>query len=193
MQQSLARRRVAALDHLAHLGLQQRQVIVAQRLALLWLLSHQLLLPGLQAAQPLGQLADPGRAGRLWHRALLEGAEVAIERLAGTAQVAVDPLQLCQPLRLLGVDLCEGFGDRLADQRLLVEHGEELFEDRLLQLVCRQPVGFTHFLSVALAREAHVVAVAPTVAVCGGAEVLLAATRALDQAGEQVFGLVGPT
>ncbi len=86
----------------------------------------------MQPAQPLAQLLDPRAAGRLGHRALLEGAEVAVERLAGAPQLGVDPLQLGRALRLLGVKLGEGFGDRLADQRLAFEHREELFEDRLL-------------------------------------------------------------
>ncbi len=108
MQQRLARRRVAALDHLTHLCLEQRQVLVAQRLALGRLLGCQLLLPRLQAAQPLAQLFDPRAAGRLGHRALLEGAEVTVQRLAGAAQLGVDPLQLSGALRLLGVQLGEG-------------------------------------------------------------------------------------
>ncbi|HEX3609247.1 MAG TPA: hypothetical protein VHU14_06230 [Solirubrobacterales bacterium] len=145
----------------------------------------------METVQPLGQLADPWGAGGLGHGALLEGAEVAVKRLAGAAQIAVDPLQLSHPLRLLGVDLGEGFGDRLANQRLLFEHGEELLENRLLQLVSGKPIGFAHFLSVALAGEAHVVAVTPAVAVRRRAEVLLAAAGALDQPGEQVRGLVG--
>jgi hypothetical protein len=109
LQQRLAGRLVSALDHLADLSLQQRQVLVVERLALLGFLGAQLLAPGFKPAQPLSQLADPGAAGRLGHRALLEGAEVAIQRLAGLAQLSVDPIQLLDAPGLLCIQLGEGF------------------------------------------------------------------------------------
>jgi len=83
------------------------------------------------------QLVDPRPAGRLGHRPLLEGAEVAVEGLAHLARLGVDPGDLLLALRSLCLQLLEGGGDRLAHQRLLFEDGEELTEDRLLQLVGR--------------------------------------------------------
>ncbi|MFL5901756.1 MAG: hypothetical protein ACJ75S_11225 [Solirubrobacterales bacterium] len=53
LQQCLARRRVTALDYLPHLGLQQRQILIGERLALGGLFGGQLLSPGLQPAQLL--------------------------------------------------------------------------------------------------------------------------------------------
>ncbi|HWM64651.1 MAG TPA: hypothetical protein VNP96_11765 [Solirubrobacterales bacterium] len=145
----------------------------------------------MQSAQPLAQLLDPRAAGRLGHRALLEGAEVALKRLGGAAPLGVDPLQLRLALGATRVQLGEGLGDRLAHHRFTFEHGEKLTEDRLLQLVGGKPFSFARLLAVALAREAHVVAVATAVAVGRSTQVALAAVGTLDEPGQQVLGLVG--
>lgn len=130
MQQCLARRWVTALDYLAHLSGQQLQVVVAERLTIVLFLGAQLLAP--RPAQPLGQLIDPRAAGALWHRPLLEGAEVTVKRLAGAVQFTLDLRQLGLALGALGVDFGERCADRLANQRLAFEHPEQLFEDRVL-------------------------------------------------------------
>ncbi|HEY2055655.1 MAG TPA: hypothetical protein VGH14_17115 [Solirubrobacterales bacterium] len=119
------------------MGDQQCQVLVGKGFAVLGLLCRQLRAPRLKAVQLPAQLVDPRAAGRLRHRALLEGAEVAVERLADLAGLGVDPGDLLFPLRTLGLKLLEGGGDRLLHHGLLLEDREKLTEDRLLQLAGR--------------------------------------------------------
>jgi hypothetical protein len=116
--------------------------------------------------------------------------EVAPERLVGPSQLRFDSLDFRLPPRALGVELGEGFGDRLAHHVLLGETALELAEDRLLELRGRQAIGVAALSPVALPREADVVRVASAVAVGGGADVALAAARALNQPREQVVALV---
>jgi len=87
--------------------------------------------------------------------------------------------------------LGEGVVDRGADDWFLFEGGEQLAHDRLFEFLGGEAVVVATLCAVALAGVADVVGVAAAVAVGGGADVAFAAAGALDQAGEEVVGVVG--
>ncbi|HEY3944786.1 MAG TPA: hypothetical protein VGL78_06145, partial [Solirubrobacteraceae bacterium] len=115
---------------------------------------------GVEAGELLGEGGDAWGARLLGHGAGLEGAEVAVEGLVYLAQLGLDALQLLLVLRSLFLQLGEGVVDGGADDRFLLQDGEELAHDRLFEFVGGEAVVVAGFGAVALAGVADVVGVA---------------------------------
>lgn len=133
LEEGLAGGRVTGFDDLAGVGLEGTEVFVAERLGRLGVVGGELVAAGVQAVELAGEFGDPRRACLLGHGAVLEGSEVALQRLIGSFDIRVDALDLGFALGALGVLLGERVGDRLAHERFLVEDLDEPLENRVFE------------------------------------------------------------
>ncbi|HEU4721522.1 MAG TPA: hypothetical protein VFS59_09185 [Gemmatimonadaceae bacterium] len=150
MHERLSRRGVAVADRLLDLGLERGDVGVCQRRVSVPSVVCQLLTSGFEAGELAGERVDSLAAERLGHGAVLECAEVAVERGVGPGDLGVERLTLLLPAGSVGVEVGGGLADRVADEVGLLEQAGELVEHGGFERGCWDAFGVACLSAVAV-------------------------------------------
>jgi hypothetical protein len=163
---------------------QRVQVRVGRQRRLAVALGHQAGPAGLQREDLLLQRADTVPAGRLRQPPGLKRPQVAVDGGAPLGQRLVHAGELRAAARVGGLPCLAGACGGLLEDDPVLEGGQDLGEDRVLQWIGRDALLVAALGAVPLAGKAGVVAVGAAVAVGGGADKPIAAAPAAQEPGQ---------